>query len=78
MIIGYARVSTGGQNLVEEIDALTMAVAEKIFAGKMTVTACNRPELDRLLHQLRICAACMPTPKWEHFALSIGSILLCR
>jgi DNA invertase Pin-like site-specific DNA recombinase len=78
MIIGHARVSTEGQNLDEEIDALTVAVAEKIFVDKMTVTARNRPELDRLLDQLRSCAACMPTPKSEYLALPFGSILLCR
>ncbi|MGB3313627.1 MAG: recombinase family protein, partial [Albidovulum sp.] len=53
MIIGYARVSTDDQNLDGQIDALKAAGAEKIFADKITGTARSRPELDRLLDQLR-------------------------
>ena len=51
--IGYARVSTEDQNLDGQFDALKAAGAEKIFADKITGTARSRPELDRLLDQLR-------------------------
>lgn len=53
MIIGYARVSTDDQNLDGQLDALKAAGAERIFADKITGTARSRPELDRLLDQLR-------------------------
>ena len=53
MIIGYARVSTEDQNLDGQLDALKAAGAERIFADKITGTARSRPELDRLLDQLR-------------------------
>ena len=53
MIIGYARVSTEDHNLDGQLDALKVAGAEKIFADKITGTARCRPELDRLLDQLR-------------------------
>ena len=53
MIIGYARVSTEDQNLDGQLDALKAAGAEKVFADRITGTARSRPELDRLLDQLR-------------------------
>ena len=53
MIIGYASVSTDEQNLGGQLDALTAAGADKIFADKITGTARRRPELDRLIDQLR-------------------------
>lgn len=53
MIIGYARVSTTDQNLDAQIDALTEAGAEKIYQEKITGKSAKRPELERLLDQLR-------------------------
>lgn len=53
MIIGYARVSTDDQNLDGQLDALKAAGAERIFAYKITGTTRSRPELYRLLDQLR-------------------------
>lgn len=53
-ILGYARVSTDGQNLDRQIDALTKAgVSRKhIYCEKMTGTKSDRPELNRLIHDL--------------------------
>ena len=51
-IIGYARVSTEGQNLDRQIDALTQYGAEIIFQEKMTGTKKNRPELNKLLERV--------------------------
>jgi len=53
LIIGYARVSTEDQSLDGQLDALKAAGAERIFADKITGTSRSRPELDRLLDQLR-------------------------
>jgi DNA invertase Pin-like site-specific DNA recombinase len=53
MIIGYARVSTTDQNLDLQIDALTKAGCERIFADKLSGKTVSRPELDKMLEQLR-------------------------
>ena len=53
MIIGYARVSTDDQNLDAQTDALTAAGAGKVFADKISGSKRERPELDRMLDQLR-------------------------
>lgn len=53
MKIGYARVSTQDQNLELQIDALQKAECEKIFNEKASGASKERPELARLLDQLR-------------------------
>ena len=53
MIFGYARVSTNDQNLEVQLDALEEAGVEKIFKEKRTGSTTNRPELKKLLEQLR-------------------------
>ena len=53
MIIGYARVSTSEQTLASQIDALNGAGAARIFQDQISGTMRARPELDRMLDQLR-------------------------
>ncbi len=53
MVIGLARVSTLEQNLDRQIDQLKEAGCEKIFQEKITGTKKERPELVKLLEQLR-------------------------
>lgn len=53
MIIGYARVSTEEQHLDAQTSALEAAGAERIFAEKVSGTKKSRPELDRMIEQLR-------------------------
>ena len=53
IIIGYARVSTTEQNLDRQTDALTVSGAEKIFTEKITGRESERPELMRMVDQLR-------------------------
>lgn len=53
-ILGYARVSTEGQNLDRQIDALMVAgVSRKhLYCEKMTGTKADRAELNRLINDL--------------------------
>ena len=53
MIMGYCRVSTQGQDLLKQIEQLKNAGCEKIFQEKITGTKLERPELNRMLDQLR-------------------------
>lgn len=51
--IGYARVSSAGQNLDAQRDALTCAGCAKIFADEMTGARMNRPGWEALLAYVR-------------------------
>ncbi len=53
-IWGYARVSTDGQNLDRQIDALMAAGVSKkhLYCEKMTGTKSDRPKLNRLIDDL--------------------------
>jgi DNA invertase Pin-like site-specific DNA recombinase len=53
MKIGYARVSTRDQNLELQLDALHKAGCETIYQEKVSGASVSRPELERLLTQLR-------------------------
>jgi DNA invertase Pin-like site-specific DNA recombinase len=74
MIIGYARVSTSDQNLDGQTDTLTGAGVERIFSDKITGTARNRPELDRLFEQLRPGDVVVVT-KYDRLARSLKDLL---
>ena len=53
MILGYARVSTEGQSLEAQLDALRVAGVERMFSEKISGSKRARPELDKLIDQLR-------------------------
>jgi DNA invertase Pin-like site-specific DNA recombinase len=74
MIIGYARVSTGDQNLEAQSDALTAAGAERIFADKISGSVRSRPELDKLLDHLRE-GDVIVVAKYDRLARSLRDLL---
>ena len=49
MIVGYARVSTGSQDLSTQLAALKAAGAEKVWREKVSGTKTDRPELAKLM-----------------------------
>ena len=49
MKIGYARVSTGDQNLDMQMDALNEIDCDKIFTDKMSGARSDRPGLDEAM-----------------------------
>jgi DNA invertase Pin-like site-specific DNA recombinase len=51
--IGYARVSSAGQNLDSQLDALHKAGCSRIFSEKMTGSRMDRPGWDQLMNYLR-------------------------
>jgi DNA invertase Pin-like site-specific DNA recombinase len=53
MLIGYARVSTNDQDTAAQTSALKAAGCERIFREKASGGRWDRPELHRLLDQLR-------------------------
>ena len=74
MILGYARVSTRDQTLDGQRDALTAAGAERIFADTISGTARSRPELDRMLKELRDGDVVIVT-KYDRLARSLKDLL---
>lgn len=53
MLVGYARVSTDGQNLDRQIDALKEVGVDSrvLYQEKITGTKKDRPELQRMLNE---------------------------
>src|SRR5271170_1580230 len=52
MIYGYARVSTGAQDLTGQLAQLKAAGCEKVFREKLTGTTADRPQLQKLITKL--------------------------
>jgi DNA invertase Pin-like site-specific DNA recombinase len=53
MLLGYARVSTEDQHLALQRAALKSAGCQRIYEEKISGAKRSRPELDRMLDQLR-------------------------
>jgi DNA invertase Pin-like site-specific DNA recombinase len=74
MIIGYARVSTEDQHLDAQITALKEAGAERIFSDKISGSKRARPDLDKMLDQLRQGDVVLVT-KYDRLARSLTDLL---
>jgi len=53
MKIGYARVSTGDQNLDMQMDALNKIECDKVFTDKMSGARSDRPGLEEAMKFMR-------------------------
>ena len=53
MLIGYARVSTGDQSLILQIDALEEAGCERVFRDQISGVVNTRPNLNQALNFAR-------------------------
>ncbi|MEP1421085.1 MAG: recombinase family protein [Erythrobacter sp.] len=74
MIIGYARVSTTDQSLYAQTDPLTAAGAERLFSERVSGAKAERPELDKMLDQLRDGDVVVVT-KYDRLARSLRDLL---
>jgi DNA invertase Pin-like site-specific DNA recombinase len=74
MIIGYARVSTEEQHLDAQISPLEAIGAERIFAEKVSGTKKARPELNRMIEQLREGDVVVVT-KYDRLSRSLQDLL---
>lgn len=74
MIFGYARVSTDDQVLDAQVDALSAAGAERIFMDKISGARRQRPELDRMVDQLRPGDVVVVT-KYDRLSRSLQDLL---
>jgi len=74
MILGYARVSKDDQNIDAQTDALKGAGAERIYADTISGSIKKRPELDRMLDQLREGDVIVVT-KYDRLARSLRDLL---
>jgi DNA invertase Pin-like site-specific DNA recombinase len=74
MLIGYARVSSAGQSLDVQTEALTAAGCEKIYSEKRSGrTGTDRPDLARALDQLRLGDQLVVT-RLDRLARSVGDL----
>lgn len=74
MMIGYARVSTGGQSLALQISELQGAGVERIFQEKASGAKADRAELARMFDQLRAGDVVIVT-KLDRFGRSTVDLL---
>ncbi|MFS4439587.1 recombinase family protein [Paracoccaceae bacterium GXU_MW_L88] len=74
MILGYARVSTEEQHLDAQILALEEAGVERVWSDKISGSKRQRPELDRMLDQLRPDDVIVVT-KYDRLSRSLQDLL---
>ena len=74
MLLGYARVSTEGQSLDAQRDALAAAGVRRVYEEKASGNRADRPELLRLMDQLRPGDVVVVT-KLDRLARSLGDLI---
>ena len=74
MILGYARVSTEDQHLDAQLAALDGAGAGRVFGEKVSGTRTARPQLERLIDQLRPGDVVVVT-KYDRLSRSLQDLL---
>ena len=74
MILGYARVSTEDQHLDAQMTALEAAGAGRVFAERVSGSRAARPELERLIDQLRPGDVVVVT-KYDRLSRSLKDLL---
>ncbi|MEV7068505.1 recombinase family protein [Streptomyces collinus] len=72
--IGYARVSTGGQKLERQLDALTAAGCRKIFADKKSGKNALRPEL-KACHAFLDADDTLVVPSLDRYGRSLQDLI---
>jgi DNA invertase Pin-like site-specific DNA recombinase len=74
MIFGYARVSSSEQDTTLQLDALARAGVDRVFQEKRAGAGVHRPELERMLEQLRAGDVVM-VYKLDRLARSLSDLL---
>lgn len=72
--IGYARVSTGGQNLKRQIDALQAAGCRRIFADKKSGKNAQRPDL-AACHEFLHPGDTLVVPSLDRYGRSLQDLI---
>ncbi|GAA0209808.1 recombinase family protein [Kangiella japonica] len=72
-LIGYARVSTTGQKLDVQLDALNAQGCTKIYQEKRSGKTANRPELEKMLDYVREGEAIVVT-KLDRLGRSVADL----
>ncbi|GAA0295552.1 recombinase family protein [Psychrosphaera haliotis] len=72
-LIGYARVSTTGQKLDVQLDALTAQGCTKIYQEKRSGKTADRPELEKMLDYVREGEAIVVT-KLDRLGRSVADL----